>query len=1256
MQLPTSFRGTERYSIHGQIGSGGFGVVYQAFDRVRGERVALKLLRRLDPSRLYAFKREFRALANVAHPNLVSLYELSNDGDDWFFTMELVEGKSFLDHLNTARLLQRSVKADAQTVELAGHTDAGDKTGPGSAPSLAVVPQPSFDEDKLRAAFTQLVEGVAALHRSGQLHRDLKPSNALVTPAGRVVLLDFGLVKDIGPQGSVDERVVGTVPYMSPEQGFAEQLTPASDLYAIGVMLYQAMTGRLPHIGKLYELLVAKRRDDPAPPSQHAVVPDDLDDLCMQLLSRDPEARPTAEEVLQRLGAIRDPASSRTSQRSPTHVLMGRDDEVDQLTRAFADASDGKPTVVMMHGSSGMGKSALLDEVARRLQIERKATVLRGVCYERESVPYKALDSLMDALSSHLRRLPRIAAEQLMPREVKALARLFPTLERVESIADFPQRAGEVAEVAALRRRAIDALREMLSRMRDHDPLLVCIDDVQWGDADSARLLRDLLSEACPAVMFLFCFRGEERHDGPFIDALTDALVRQHTIALREVEVGPLNDDAAKHLASALISGSIPADQAAERDADLDALAAQVAREARGSPFFINQLAGYLREQDAVSISSGLSLSLSNVLRRRLDALDEKSRRLLEVVAVAARPIDEHAAASVASIEQITPSLLSLRGAHLLRSSWRAGSTQLATFHDRIRESVVDALPSDQLAALHLRLAETLEATEGADAEAIAVHYHRGGELERAAELSWRAADEAAEKLAFERAARLYASALNLGRHRAAARADLNERLAGALADAGRGPEAARAYLAAIEGADPGRAVTLRCRAAEQYFFSGHIDQGTDLFHQVLEATGLPALPKSEGRALIGLVRRRVELKLRGLSFTLVPPERISADALVKTDVCYSVSAVLGGIRPLAAGGLQTHHLLLALKLGEPFRVVRGLTLEAIFGTMVGRDGYPRARETLAKAREVAEGEQTPQAQGVFLTGDGICAYFVGDWRRSRDTLAEAETIMSEKCPTLSFELGQVRSFLYLAMFYMGDYAEAGSRMLPVLRGVRERGDRYAESIMVNVTYRHYLLRDDIDAAREEVARGLSGWYQRDTTVQEFYERVAQVRIALYAQQGSRAWRLVDDGYKSIMRSAIGRVQVIKIETMQLRAQAALLCAAQAQSRRSADKFLRYAEGSAADIEKENAGWSEPLAMLIRAAVAERRDRPHSARAMLADTEKRCRDHMMEGFAQAARWHRGGDERHEAEAWMTAQNIASPSRFATLLVPGFEHE
>jgi eukaryotic-like serine/threonine-protein kinase len=311
---PDDWTGNARFAIRRRIGEGGMGVVYEALDRERGHSVAVKTLTHFDPAALYRFKQEFRTLADVVHPNLVRLHELVlTDGEHAFFTMELITGVDFRTYVRRQRndngvasgsrspsTLPPRYDEPTSTLRQAGavrqHTNV--------ERSLRETPA---DFDKLREAMRQLVRGISALHGAGKLHRDIKPSNVLVTPEGRVVVLDFGVSTELSrvfDQNLAEtDEVVGTVSYMSPEQALAEKLSPASDWYSVGVVLYEALVGGLPFVGSSVNVLTMKTVGDPVPPSERvADVPPDLDSLCRDLLSRDPERRPGAPEILRRLG------------------------------------------------------------------------------------------------------------------------------------------------------------------------------------------------------------------------------------------------------------------------------------------------------------------------------------------------------------------------------------------------------------------------------------------------------------------------------------------------------------------------------------------------------------------------------------------------------------------------------------------------------------------------------------------------------------------------------------------------------------------------------------------------------------------------------------------------------------------------------------------------------------------------------------------------------------------------------------------
>src|SRR6266404_1104895 len=316
------FSGTDRFILRRRLGAGGMGVVYEAHDLEMDKIVALKTLTRAEAAHIYRFKREFRTLADVSHPNLVALYELMSDGHHWFFTMELVKGVTFIQYVRPEMAGQPDSSTDntllgprarlAKQIDSEAETEVFDSSPLSldsgeiellDEQSSPVATNYKLDESRLRSGLRQLAEGVNCLHELGKLHRDIKPSNVLVTDEDRVVLLDFGLVEDIEP-GMHETLLAGTPDYMSPEQGAQLSISKASDWYSVGVILYQSLTGRLPFRGRLFEIMMRKQTRDPIQPREiNREVPRDLNDLCIKLLRRDAEARPTGREVLRALGA-----------------------------------------------------------------------------------------------------------------------------------------------------------------------------------------------------------------------------------------------------------------------------------------------------------------------------------------------------------------------------------------------------------------------------------------------------------------------------------------------------------------------------------------------------------------------------------------------------------------------------------------------------------------------------------------------------------------------------------------------------------------------------------------------------------------------------------------------------------------------------------------------------------------------------------------------------------------------------------------
>src|SRR5438477_9875689 len=889
----TEFIGTERFILRRPLGAGSMGVVYEAHDREMDKTVALKALTRAEAAHIYRFKREFRTLADVSHPNLVSLYELMSAGPHWFFTMELVRGSTFIQYVrpeidnepSTAmsdtlvrprpmRMLNFDSEAETEEFDISdlaltlGEMSALDDN---SLDSLAG----RFDESRLRLALRQLAEGVNRLHEIGKIHRDIKPSNVLVTDEGRVVILDFGLVEDINPELH-ETLLAGTPDYMSPEQGAQTAISKASDWYSVGVILYQALTGRLPFRGKFFEVMLRKQTRDPIQPREiNPNVPRDLNDFCMRLLRRDAETRPTGREIMRALGVPRSSATTLPSIRAGSFI--GRERQIAELHDAFRATREGQTVVVYVHGNSGMGKSTLARIFLEQLKEKTlNAIILQGRCYERESVPYKALDGVVDSLSKHLASLRRAKAESLMPRNRAALARVFPVMLQVDSIFDARSAQPETIDLFTLRRQAFGALRELLTNIASQKPLVIYIDDLQWADADSTFLLEELLRPPdAPPLLLVAGFRTEDIEEKPFLKQL---LLQAGTENYRELFIGPLAGGEARELTRSLFAAA---------DVSGEPFIESIVHEAAGSPFLLEQLTHYgmMNERAATA-----GISLTTMLEERMKQLPPGARQLLNVLAVARRPVDEAVALNASGLSgDPLQSLTPLRAAQFIRSGGRQYGIEV--YHDRIGETIGALLDDSERKQIHRRLAQTIEARGLDDPESLYEDYLGAGETDRAAVHAEAAARKAASALAFDRAALYFRRTIEL-KPEAPNLVELKIGLGDALANAGRPAEAAREFLETANATSARRALELRQRAGAQLLMGGHIEEGLEVFRVVMETVGF-RLAKGPKRALLSLVLRRLFIKLRGLGFTERPAELISESDLLRIDICWSVAAGL---------------------------------------------------------------------------------------------------------------------------------------------------------------------------------------------------------------------------------------------------------------------------------------------------------------------------------------------------------------------------
>ncbi|CAN5231762.1 hypothetical protein BH11MYX1_BH11MYX1_45250 [soil metagenome] len=1217
-----------RFQLVRRLGSGAFGTVYEAEDVDHEQRIAIKELHVLDGDALYRFKQEFRTAADIAHPNVVALKELFSADGHWYMTMDFIDGVDFRMWLRGDAPPIPAMPDDSQETKRW-------KSDGGPPPTITASYVAAYDECRLRQALPQLLEAVHALHRHNVLHRDLKPSNVMIDRDDRLRVLDYGLIAPLGREGlhtTLDDMVVGTPGYMSPEQAEGIPISPASDWYAVGAMVFEVLTGKLPFQGSMRDVLWRKVHEDGPDPRIHdRTLPADLADMCKRLLVRDPAQRPSYEALRTIVGQT----GSRHSMPvfAGDTVFVGREAELEALHAAAKRATD-RTVVVHVQGPSGVGKSALV----RRFVEDVDAVVLAGRCFERESVPFKALDSLVDALTQHLRGMSRAQVDALLPTHAAALARVFPVLSRLESFAAATLSAPLVdrsSDPNELLRRAAIALRELLGRLAEVRSLVLWIDDLQWGDADSAVLFRELVAPPDPPPMLLVLAYRIEDAAADMVAAVRTRLSTEHWV---ELAIQPLGALQAEQLASTLLGE--PGHAQAHR----------IASESGGIPFFVHELAR--------TVASGISLtnlSLSDVLGQRIAALPAKARRLLDVVAASVGPVTHRVARGAAGTS--LDELILLRAARFLRSRGDGDDDLVECFHDRIRALALAQLADAKLT--HRTIADALVREPRPDPEAIVEQYRLAGDATLTLEYAERAAELSEHKLAFDRAVVLYELALGLAPPER--RQGFAVRYAEALANAGRGADAARAFRAAADGATGSEAVRLRTRAAEQFLRSGNVDDGIEQLQPALADLSL-SLPGSSRSALLTLLARRVRLKLRGLAFTEREIDLASRE-LHRIDLCWSVGNGLGGIDMVRAATFQSQHLLLALDAGEPYRVSRALAWESIVRSMEGgTKSWRRARELGVTAKAIADRIHHPHARAWAEATEAIAAGCRGDWRESQAHSRATIALFREAQTDVVWEVGSMHVWWLLpALYFAGDLSELAYRAPQAVGDADAVGDLYTgTSLRTYLMPRLHLVAGDPERAERERAAAIDKWSRAGWHLQHWCDVTAQAEIALYRGEGAagvEAWDAVQD---RLAASLMLRMYQIATQTRYSLGRCLILASERASGRASA-QLIKRAARCAAQLANHHSAWPKLCGRTLAAGVAMRRGDRDRALALLAAAAEGYRAAEMTLHAQSCELVRGrviGGEKGQqlvtsAEAWMHGQAVAEPLALARSLVPGF---
>jgi hypothetical protein len=1183
-----------RYRIVRLLGRGAMGSVYEAIDAVRsGLRVAVKLLDVSAPQALYRLKNEFRALAETVHPNLVGLHRLAADAHGWFVVMDLIDPSSDF---------QRYVRGEG-----------------------------ALDEGRLRSALLQVVRGIAAIHAADKVHRDLKPSNVLVTREGRVVIVDFGLIgeQEEGGVGRTFEGLfAGTPGYAAPEQARG-RVGPAVDLYALGVLLFEALTGRLPMVDDSVQRLLERKQheDAPDPRALAAGAPEDLCALCVALLRRDPAARPDAGQVLAQLE--RGPLVPMAMTSLP---FVGREPELALLREAALCAGSGAPVLALVSGASGIGKSALTTRFLELMRVEPRAVLLRGRCHAQEQVPYNAFDMLIDALGRYLTKLPPVEAASLMPRDAGLVARVFPTLARVPAVLHMPPIAGQGQDTPLLRRRAFAALKELLARIADRELLIMCFDDLQWADDDSMDLLRELLRGAeAPAALFVCAFRSGQLEEGTLA-----ALRKATSSGCVELQLEPLSTTASAELARAMLEGGGP------HEAELRL----VVGESAGNPFLIKELARGARVRGRVG-------DLRETVAAIGAELEADARALLELVCVAGRPLELAAAMRAARVgPQALPGALA---SSLLRTGTRAGRECIESSHDRIGEAVLEAIDGSRRAEHHAHLAQEQAADPQHDPELVARHYRAAGLVAQAAPFTLQAAERARAALAFSRAAELYEVAL--AETAEGERDALELALADTYANAGRIGDAAERYDGVSRRcSEPAERRELAAKAMLLYSLAGYVDRAVRFVDALSRELGIR--PLSQSRFLALLLQAWLLLRyLLGPRLSSLPiPDETEGAPLSRERLAFCLRASRG----FALASPERGHyyglrsLLIARNCPDRGNWPLVLAGEALLHGIQRGVSHQTEQRALSRAITLAEEHGDPDVLPLVLTAQGAYDTFTGRLQSALEAFERVELAVTTSNRPLIWFLNESRNGRLVTWNLTGQFNEMCRHADAWFAQARALGDTLGATAGSFAAVHRFLALDDPAAAHAAVAEFESEIWQTNLLGADPW---VFGEVALYEGDVRAAADACAKARRSVFFATVQRLAAHRSAMWFFQGRVHLMAAFQG----GGEDDLRAAERQARHLERERCTFAAPWAAQLRGVVAAMRGDVEQGVAHLTRASELQASCGMLLQAAAARHRigllRGGEagaaQAQEARSTALALGVCNPERWFHTFMAGF---
>ena len=741
---PASF-GKGRYQVKKFLGEGGKKKVYLVHDKVLDRDVAFALIKteRLDDVTRLRFSREAQVMGRLGdHANIMTIHDMGEEKGQPYIVLPLMPGG------DVESLIEKTPERRLPIEQAVGIAKA-------------------------------VCRGLEYAHGKGVIHRDIKPGNVWLTGDGMVKVGDFGLALAVDLSRLTNEgMMVGTYYYMPPEQAMGGETTAKADLYSLGAMLYELVTGRPPFTGDDMVAVIGQHiNTPPVSPNWHRPdLPPPLAALIMRLLEKDPQKRPaSATEVLETLEAIEGGKAgevsreqSKTLTENPLYrrVFVGREAELRQLQSAFDAAASGQGSLTMVVGEPGIGKTALCEQLATYVAL-RGGRALVGHCYEEGSLslPYLAF---VEALRTYAQTCDvNLLREELGPGAAD-VARIVSEIR--ERLKIEPRPKGDPEEE---RYRLLQAVSDFLGSAAMTKPLLIVLEDLHSADKGTLEMLEHVArSLGDKRLLLVGTYRDiEVDRTHPLSSALAELRRLPH---FGRVLLRGLNADEVRRMLSGIAGQDVPW-----------GLAEAVHRQTEGNPLFVQEVVRYLAEEGIIERKEGrwrarsdtpvemrIPDGLRDVIGKRLSGLSESCNKVLSVAAVIGRDFQMEVLQKVAGMsdDELFGALEEARKAAVIEERMGAGAKVSYRFaHAFFRQTLYEEIIAPRRIRLHQQVGRALEEVYNnrleQHAAELAEHFSYSSDradLEKAVSYGEMAARRATDVYSYGEAVRLLEQALKV--------------------------------------------------------------------------------------------------------------------------------------------------------------------------------------------------------------------------------------------------------------------------------------------------------------------------------------------------------------------------------------------------------------------------------------------------------------------------------------------------------------